>query len=437
MDGITHMKNGAHGSIKIQHKYEHVWMKAGIDQAIKALTFQIHRNDELIIELAQRWCSKTNAFVFPWGEATIILEEMKVCWRYFVKGAPISSPLVSNEEKEIEQELIRAFRMFFKSKAKRADHNPRMKHFMSNESLVEHEAILSLWLSRFVFHGTSYRTILISVSPIAIHLARGTKLGLAIAVLASIYRDLSLLNNKIRIVATVELEVTLWAPFQLVQKGDNLKLILDSVRAGNGYIWRPYDNSPALQLYNENDKWVCNNPNFYDELESLAHCLRVLELVGTKCIERYSPNRVAMQFRMDQDIPTIKSKERDMHDHYFERSSEHLLPTSSSVKKESGGFYGPPPSFTSKINTEQEDFDEEGKVSIIQLSDSSDELDVLVRKKLEMARLCLVLYWMFFHQQVLKEQYVWEHVGIHIANIAFNLESQFGKLERVIAKLKE
>ncbi|XP_006586571.1 uncharacterized protein [Glycine max] len=406
MDGITHMKNGAHGSIKIQHKYEDVWMKAGIDQAIKALTFQIRRNDELIIELAQRWCSKTNAFVFPWGEATIILEEMKVCWRYFVKGAPISSPLVSNAEKEIEQELIRAFRMFFKSKAKRADHNPRMKHFMSNESLVEHEAILSLWLSRFVFHGRSYRTILISVSPIAIHLARGTKLGLAIAVLASIYRDLSLLNNKIRIVATVELEVTLWAPFQLVQKGDNLKLILDSVRAGNGYIWRPYDNSPALQLYNENDKWVCNNPNFYDELESFAHCLRVLELVGTKCIERYSPNRVAMQFRMDQDIPTIKSKERDMHDHYFERSSEHLLPTSSSVKKESGGFYGPPPSFTSKINTEQEDFDEEGKVSIIQLSDSSDELDVLVRKKLEMARLCLVLYWMFFHQQVLKEQYV-------------------------------
>uniref|UniRef100_A0A0R0IVD0 Aminotransferase-like plant mobile domain-containing protein n=1 Tax=Glycine max TaxID=3847 RepID=A0A0R0IVD0_SOYBN len=430
------MKNGAHGSIKIQHKYEDVWMKAGIDQAIKALTFQIRRNDELIIELAQRWCSKTNAFVFPWGEATIILEEMKVCWRYFVKGAPISSPLVSNAEKEIEQELIRAFRMFFKSKAKRADHNPRMKHFMSNESLVEHEAILSLWLSR------SYRTILISVSPIAIHLARGTKLGLAIAVLASIYRDLSLLNNKIRIVATVELEVTLWAPFQLVQKGDNLKLILDSVRAGNGYIWRPYDNSPALQLYNENDKWVCNNPNFYDELESFAHCLRVLELVGTKCIERYSPNRVAMQFRMDQDIPSmlvhcndnpliaIKSKERDMHDHYFERSSEHLLPTSSSVKKESGGFYGPPPSFTSKINTEQEDFDEEGKVSIIQLSDSSDELDVLENGnevKIENS---------FCDRNDVNDK-KGEHVGIHIANIAFNLESQFGKLERVIAKLKE
>ena len=145
---------------QMQHKYECVWMKAGIDQAIKASTFQIRRNDELIIELAQRWCSKTNAFVFPWGEATIILEEMKGCWRYFVKGAPISSPLVSGEEREIEQKLIGVFRMFFKSKARRADHTPWMKHFMSNESRVEHEAFLSLWLSRFVFPGRSYTTIL-------------------------------------------------------------------------------------------------------------------------------------------------------------------------------------------------------------------------------------------------------------------------------------
>ena len=63
----------------MHHKYEHVWIEAGIDQAIKASTFQIRRNDELILEPAQRWCSKTNTFVFPCGEATITLEDMKVC----------------------------------------------------------------------------------------------------------------------------------------------------------------------------------------------------------------------------------------------------------------------------------------------------------------------------------------------------------------------
>ncbi|KAG4956533.1 hypothetical protein JHK85_042913 [Glycine max] len=144
---------------QMQHKYECVWMKAGIDQAIKASTFQIRRNDELIIELAQRWCSKTNTFVFPWGEATITLEDMKVCWGYSVMGAPISSPLVSGEEREIEQKLIGVFRMFFKSKARRADHTPWMKHFMSNESRVEHEAFLSLWLSRFVFPDSSFNPL--------------------------------------------------------------------------------------------------------------------------------------------------------------------------------------------------------------------------------------------------------------------------------------
>ena len=54
---------------QMQQKYEYMWIKTGIDQAIKASIFLICRNDELILELAQRWCSKTNTFVFSWGEA--------------------------------------------------------------------------------------------------------------------------------------------------------------------------------------------------------------------------------------------------------------------------------------------------------------------------------------------------------------------------------
>ncbi|KAG4923980.1 hypothetical protein JHK87_049520 [Glycine soja] len=452
---------------QMQHKYECVWMKAGIDQAIKASTFQI---------------------------------------------PPISSPLVSGEEREIEQKLIGVFRMFFKSKARRADHTPWMKHFMSNESRVEHEAFLSLWLSRFVFPGRSYTTILKSTFPIAIHLARGLKLALAPAVLASIYRDLSLLNNKIRIVATVELEVTLWAPFQLVQvwalerfpalqplpdvieqgqllmtkwhavkmlKGDNLKLILDSVGAENGFIWHPYENSPALQLYNENDMWVCDNPNFDDELESFARCLRVSELVAhyndnpwisysqpvmdtnlyTALCACHQPNVTSRYYRWwKQSNP---SKEGDMHDHCVVSSPEHLLPTSSSMKKESGGSYGPPPGFTSKINAKQEkDFDEEGKLSIIELSDSSNEVrclgdeevgngkalssppsDVFPSASVEGARTVkdngneVKIEHSFCDRNDVNDK-EGEDASHRIANIASNLESRIWKLERVIAKLK-
>ncbi|RZB99728.1 hypothetical protein D0Y65_022228 [Glycine soja] len=261
---------------QMHHKYEHVWIEAGIDQAIKASTFQIRRNDELILELAQRWCSKTNTFVFPCGEATITLEDMK--------GRSYATD----------------------------------EHFMSNESRVEHEGFLSLWLSRFVFPPKSYNAISKNVFPIAVHLARGSKIALAPAVLAGISRDLRLLNNKIRTATKVEVGVKLWTPFQLAQvwalerfpllhsrlphgirqgklmvakwhkvkmlKHDSFKLILDSLRARNGFIWRPYKNSPPLELYNEKDMWACNNPNYFDELESFARCLRVS--VGMECVEQ-------------------------------------------------------------------------------------------------------------------------------------------------------
>ncbi|CAJ1964222.1 unnamed protein product [Sphenostylis stenocarpa] len=446
---------------QMQHKYEYMWIQAGIDQAIKASTYQIRRSDELILELAYRWCSKTNTFVFPWGEATITLEDMKVCWGYSVMGLPFSSPLVSDEEKEVEQGLIKVYREFFKSKAKRANHNPWMRYFMSNESQLEHEAFLSLWLSRFVFPGRSCQTILKSVFPIAIHLARGTKLALAPALLAIIYRDLSLLNNKIRIVTTLELEVILWAPFQLVQvwalerfpalqprpyvveqgqllmakwhsvkmvKHANMKLILDSSKGGNGFIWRPYENSPPLQLYDENGRWVCKNPNFDDELESFARCLRVSELVGIECIEQYCPNRVAMQLGMDQDIPAMlaprkenpwicysqpvtdtnlyiafcacnqpnvtsryyrwwkqsnSSKQGRKHYDFVVSSLEHVIPISVYMNKERSGSYGPPPGFTSKIKKKKVDFDEMGKGSIVELSSCSSEGSCLGDEEVE------------------------------------------------------
>ncbi|KAL2322608.1 hypothetical protein Fmac_026987 [Flemingia macrophylla] len=40
--------------LQMQHRYEHVWIEAGIHRAILASTFKIRRNDELILELARR-----------------------------------------------------------------------------------------------------------------------------------------------------------------------------------------------------------------------------------------------------------------------------------------------------------------------------------------------------------------------------------------------
>ncbi|XP_057433125.1 protein MAINTENANCE OF MERISTEMS-like [Lotus japonicus] len=461
----------------MQLRYGHIWIKAGIHHAIKASTYEINRNDELILALAQRWCSKTNTFIFPWGEATLTLEDMKACWGYSVMGGSVSSPLETTEEKEIEAKLIALRSMFIKSRAKKATQTQWMKHFMDNESQLEHEGFLSMWLSRFVFPAISEDTILKSVFSIAVHLARGTRIALAPAVLASIYRDLSLLSKSVRSAATMKLRVTLWAPFQLVQvwalerfpalqpnpcpvrqgqpimakwdrvkmlKKNNLNLILDDAGSRNGFLWRPYQNSPPLYLYNEKDMWMCDNPCFDDELQAFSRCLRVSELVGMGCIENYRPNRVAMQFGMDQDIPGVvdpsnkdpwmsysqpimdinlcpalcssqpkvtsryynwwkqlnSGKEGDTmkgHDHCLisKNSSQHLSPALTREVKCDLSF-GPLPDFTCKFGT-------------CQVGNSGDN----------------------------SEDIVADMQGEIVSVVPFNLENRILKLETVIAKHKE
>ncbi|KAL5077542.1 hypothetical protein RYX36_016526 [Vicia faba] len=324
---------------KLQPKFEYLWLQTGIYQAIKASTYEIKRDDELILELVNRWCSKTNTFVFPWGESTITLEDTKVCFGYSLLGCSVTNPLMNSEQVKAEEELMEARRMFNSSKAKKVNQRAWMMYFMESESIVEHEAFLVYWLSRFVFPADAYEIILKSVVPIAIHLAHGNRIALAPAVLASIYRDLSLLNSVItkNVTATMKsLQVTIWSPFQLVQiwalerfltlkprpitighglpkvvrwggvkvlKNKNLKKDLNIAGFGNGFLWQPYENSTSVEVYNDKDMWKCYNPYLEQELHSFGRCLRACELVGMGSREKYLPHRVAMQFGVDQDIP--------------------------------------------------------------------------------------------------------------------------------------
>lgn len=72
----------------------------------------------------------------------------------------------------------------------------------ANESHVEHQEFLSMWLLKFVFFARSHK--LKRVLSVAIHLPRVTKINLAVVVLTSIHRFLCVqMNNKIRIVTKV------------------------------------------------------------------------------------------------------------------------------------------------------------------------------------------------------------------------------------------
>ncbi|KAL6970728.1 hypothetical protein U1Q18_030420 [Sarracenia purpurea var. burkii] len=309
------------------------------------------------VDHMQKWSPETRTFLFPFGEATITLEDMIVLGGYPVLGDSVLSPLDKGDLRKTREKLLESRLEIVRSRAQKASQSTWIKKFMHSGSEIEHEAFLSLWLSIFVFPASSFKTIGKHVFSMAVLLARGAKLALAPSVLAVIYRDLSLLRDRIMASNKFEAEeweenvsrLTVWAPFQLVQvwiwerfptlwpnlrpnnrnstredeqrfarwqtakKPNTGNLALGIALEGKSFQWRPFDlagpNILFQKLWNEKEEWVpVSSPRLDDELECFARCLRVSELVGPDCIELYLPNRVARQFGFDQDVPGIVAR---------------------------------------------------------------------------------------------------------------------------------
>ncbi|XVF34034.1 hypothetical protein REPUB_Repub18cG0022300 [Reevesia pubescens] len=330
----------------LRPKYQPVWEKAGIFEAIMSSTCLIKRYDDLIIGLAEKWNPETNTFIFPWGETTMSLEDVMILGGYSVIGFPVTCPADSQKLREVEDKLLEECRKIRGGMGKRISQTAWMKNFMGSGRDIEHEAFLSLWLTRFVlpdFDGIIRKRVF----PIACHLAKGEVMALGPAVLASIYRDLTLLketivgstNFKGSDVDDCVLEIRLCSPMQLVQswawerfpalqpepnaihnfdprsarwsnvkivKVENVRMVLDS--AGETFDWRPYakvvNHWQFHEFYKEKEEWTSVTRSLR-ELLSVALCLRPSELVGlgSGCIQQYLPHRVAMQFGIDQDVP--------------------------------------------------------------------------------------------------------------------------------------
>ncbi|XP_022889204.1 uncharacterized protein LOC111404661 [Olea europaea var. sylvestris] len=278
---------------KLESKYHSFWKKVGIYEAIKASPCIIHDDSDLIFGLAERWCSETNTPFLPWGEATITLEDLLILGGFSVLGSPV--PLESPELVDIENPFIS-----FTTN----NHCQWLTMFMDEGTESEHIAFLSLWLSRFVFPGNVLDHIGNHVFRIAIYLARGTRLALAPAVLASIYRDMGLLKASMADSTQIKdgsfLSFALWSPLCYIQVWAWERLPI--LRPKPNFMNETMDNWSIPKLYKEKEDWVVG----YDldsELESLARCLRPSKLVWIDCQEPNNAYRVAMQFGLDQDLP--------------------------------------------------------------------------------------------------------------------------------------
>ncbi|KNA20659.1 hypothetical protein SOVF_050280 [Spinacia oleracea] len=327
----------------LQQIHQQTWKKAGIFDAIKCSTYHIVRDKELIIRLAEKWCPATNTFFFSWGECSITLEDVMILGGFSVSGISCRGEFGRTVGGEILQEkLMEACRRIKKQfKSIHVSHIAWLKYFKGKRGELEHVSFLVLWLSRYVFTMNSFDIISLNAFSIAVSISRGTRFALAPVVLASIYRDLRLLKDKIvrfkgeteddspKLVLRAQFQlVHVWAwerfltlgpkPTPLVKgeprvarwhginKSKNLRFDIGS-STGDNFLWRPY----ALQLENwELPKFYCDkeksgfvNSEVDEQILSFVRCLRVCELVGVDCVEQYLPNRVAMQFALDQDIP--------------------------------------------------------------------------------------------------------------------------------------
>ncbi|CAJ2646618.1 unnamed protein product [Trifolium pratense] len=325
---------------ELKLKYESVWKKAGIFEAIMSTKSHIMKNQDLVYGVVEKWCCETNTFVLPFCEVAITLEDVMVLGGYSLFGDPVFSLLEDQEMREVEKKLIFARQQFYKSKQGKPRTSIWMDSFINKSSEIEHEAFLATWLAIFVFPHKSM-VVKSCLFPIAVHLARGNPIALAPAVLASLYKDLSLFKKTIDDLKTMvkfplEFEVNVQSPFYLVQvwvwerfknlqpqpklinngdhvllrwhkvkalKIDNVRFALDS--AVDDFLWRPNVRfADKCGVFYPNDEfWICKK-DLGKEMLSFVICLRVCELVGFESVEQYLPHRVAMQFGMDQDVPS-------------------------------------------------------------------------------------------------------------------------------------
>ncbi|XP_010479429.1 PREDICTED: uncharacterized protein LOC104758290 [Camelina sativa] len=324
---------------KMSYVHEHTWRKAGIFEAIMASTVKIPKDIDLVLAIAKKWCPETKTFVFPWGEATITLEDVMVLLGFTVLGLPIFASLDISGKKtkaKLEKECLKIKR----KKGFSANQVAWIERFMDSGDELEHVAFLVSWLSYFVFPSRYYHHSE-HIFPIAVHLSRGTRAALAPAVLAHLYAELSLLRNHIRDFeeSSIILKIGLTALFKLVQvwtwerfrelqpkpnqmqKGEPRLARWHKLKQITSNAWEIHNNSKTEsfelrpytqavecwefpQFYPEKAMIVHVGPSLDDEYLSFARCIKVSELVGIDCVEHYFPNRVALQFGMLQDVPS-------------------------------------------------------------------------------------------------------------------------------------
>ncbi|XP_076893032.1 uncharacterized protein LOC143544946 [Bidens hawaiensis] len=161
-----------------------VWETTGIHDAIIDSGLKIPKNERLLLWFDEKWSPKTNTFV--------TLEDIMVLGGFSVLGAPVTCQVESPEDHAALDELVHVFR----SRSKKASLSAWMNIFKGTQNALEHEAFLAFWLSKYLFAYVK-DTVLPETFRMAILLAKGRRIALTPAILATLYQDLHFLQDAI------------------------------------------------------------------------------------------------------------------------------------------------------------------------------------------------------------------------------------------------
>ncbi|XP_066384865.1 serine/threonine-protein phosphatase 7 long form homolog [Miscanthus floridulus] len=347
---------------KLRPLHEPLWRELGVLEGILATTHRVRRESEgALLQLVPFWSPPTNTFVFPWGEATVTLEDIVALAGLPILGFPVREPRYSDRLEMADERSLAAVRAVLLMDQREGTGASWAEHFLlrqnrhqhqpeeagggrdEREQRLEHAAFLSLWLARFVLpvpsdSGSDDIVPGEEVLPIAVRLAHGHSAALAPAALASIYSDLSALHRHFIHSKRTEapsvsapmhiLQLWVWDRFpeldpataataSFPDPADAEDVLLPRAarwhdvhravdpgyaravfRAPKEFLWRPYGSSFWVRRRGHGGARA--------PLSSFARCLQVCELVGVDYIEQYNPHRVARQLGFDQDVPGTK-----------------------------------------------------------------------------------------------------------------------------------
>ncbi|XWS11205.1 hypothetical protein CRYUN_Cryun38cG0064200 [Craigia yunnanensis] len=291
--------------------YGGLWKLTGICDAIMSSRYEIRCNKDLLLGLVEFWCPETNTFVFPWGEATVTLEDVMILGGFSPLGESVRRPLEGKFVK-IEEEMNKKRLIMSRNKSKKASHGCWIKHFMEEERDYEHVAFLSLWLSRDK-NGTCpsnsckplQKPDIVEKIKLCLFLRKMTASGpLQLLQLWAFERFPSLGPS---IPNTLKPGEPRAARFHRLNPKISMPLVRSVLRLPDNFRWRPYiadlKNWGHPSYYKETKFLAFDYDDPDEDLKSFARCLHTSVLVGIDCKEEYLPHRVAMQFGYDQDLP--------------------------------------------------------------------------------------------------------------------------------------